>query len=91
MPRRLPGTARPDLQVPLYPPGTRPAALVRSTLVRLSAPRFAQARTANRWWLLALLALWAAQFSVLPPIRPYFRWAAVALMVWLLARVYAWS
>ncbi|NBE55161.1 hypothetical protein [Streptomyces boluensis] len=81
--------ARPDLQVPLYPPDTRPAVLVRNTLVRLNAPRFAEARTANRWWLLALLALSAVQFSMTPQARPYAAWAAVALMTWLLARVYA--
>lgn len=89
LPRRPPGPARPDLQVPLYPPGTRPAALVRSTLVRLTAPRFAEARLANRWWLLALVALWAGQFSMLPQARPYFVGATVALMVWLFARVCA--
>jgi hypothetical protein len=90
LPGRRGVVARPDLQVPLYPPGSRPAALARVLLVRLTMPRFAEARLANRRGFALILLLWAAaQFVVVPGIRPYVGWSAAALALWLSARVFA--
>lgn len=81
---------RPDLQVPLCPPGSRPAAVARALLVRLRTPRFAEAQRATRRGFALILVLWAAaQFAVEPGTRPYLRWTAAALTLWLLARVFA--
>ncbi|MDI3404590.1 hypothetical protein [Streptomyces cavernicola] len=88
----LPGyfvAGHPDLHVPLYPAGSWPASFVRSTLVRLRTPRFAEAQRVNRRGFLVLLALWAGKFAMVPAVRPYLDWSCVALMLWLLARVYA--
>ncbi|MGW6904943.1 hypothetical protein [Streptomyces sp. NPDC054940] len=81
---------RPDLQVPLYPADSRPAALARVLLVRLTAPRFAEAQRANRrGFALIVVLLVAVQFVVTPEARPYLRWVVAALALWLLARVFA--
>jgi hypothetical protein len=81
---------RPDLQVPLYPTDSRAAALARVLLLRLTAPRFAEAQRANRrGFALILVLLVAVQFVVAPGVRPYLRWVVAALALWLLARVFA--
>jgi hypothetical protein len=59
--------------------------------VRLRTPRFAEAQAANRWGLLFLTLLWAGQFALVPPARPYLGWTLLALLLWLLTRAYALS
>lgn len=80
---------RPDLQVPLYPAESPLASFVRTTLVRLRAPRFAEAHLANRRGFLLPVALWAGQFAVVAPARPYLSWTAGVLVMWLLIRAWA--
>ncbi|MCF1596431.1 hypothetical protein [Streptomyces muensis] len=64
--------------------------MVRTLLVRLRTPRFAEAQRATRRGFALILVLWAAaQFAVEPGARPYLRWTAAALTLWLLARVFA--
>ncbi|KUN97952.1 hypothetical protein [Streptomyces caeruleatus] len=64
--------------------------MARALLVRLRTPRFAEAQRSTRRGFALILVLWAAaQFAVGPGARPYLTWAAAALALWLLARVFA--
>lgn len=64
--------------------------MARALLVRLRTPRFAEAQRATRRGFALILVLWAAaQFAAEPGARPYLRWTAAALTLWLLARVFA--
>ncbi|WP_037306133.1 hypothetical protein [Amycolatopsis orientalis] len=75
---------RPDLRVPLLA-----TARIEATLARLSEPRFADAHRRTLRALAGAAALTAAQFAVVPSLRPWLLGAAALLLLDLVCRLLA--